>query len=56
MTDETLVRDMATPEREFRQGLHFAFPQGVTGPCSAAVGKLSAVPPAPTFAGLTSGR
>lgn len=30
MSDEMLVRDMATTEREFRSGLAFAFPQGVT--------------------------
>lgn len=30
MTGEILVRDMATTEREFRSGLAFAFPQGVT--------------------------
>ncbi len=30
MTEETLVRDMATTEREFRQGLRFAFPAGVS--------------------------
>lgn len=30
MSDEMLVRDMATTEREFRHGLDFAFPQGVT--------------------------
>ncbi|MEW6514261.1 MAG: hypothetical protein AB1443_09680 [Pseudomonadota bacterium] len=30
MTDERLVRDMATTEQEFRQGLLFAFPEGVT--------------------------
>ena len=30
MTGETIVRDMATTEREFRSGLAFAFPQGVT--------------------------
>lgn len=30
MTSETLVRDMATTEREFRSGLSFAFPEGVT--------------------------
>jgi hypothetical protein len=30
MSDERLVRDMATTEREFRNGLTFAFPQGVT--------------------------
>jgi len=29
MTGETIVRDMATTEREFRSGLAFAFPQGV---------------------------
>ena len=30
MADEILVRDMATTEPEFRNGLAFAFPQGVT--------------------------
>jgi len=30
MTDEIQVRDMATTEREFRQGLLFAFPDGVS--------------------------
>jgi hypothetical protein len=30
MGDEMLVRDMATTAREFRHGLDFAFPQGVT--------------------------
>lgn len=30
MSDERLVRDMATTEREFRNGLVFAFPEGVT--------------------------
>lgn len=30
MGDEMLVRDMATTEREFRHGLDFAFPEGVT--------------------------
>jgi hypothetical protein len=30
MTGETLVRDMATTEHEFRQGLLFAFPGGVS--------------------------
>lgn len=30
MSDERLLRDMATTEREFRSGLAFAFPQGVT--------------------------
>lgn len=30
MTDEIRVRDMATTESEFRQGLLFAFPQVVT--------------------------
>lgn len=30
MTEEILVRDMATTERELRQGLLFAFPAGVT--------------------------
>lgn len=30
MSDEMLVRDMATTEREFRHGLDFAFPEGVT--------------------------
>lgn len=30
MSDEILVRDMATTEREFRSGLSFAFPEGVT--------------------------
>lgn len=30
MSDEIPVRDMATTEREFRQGLAFAFPQGVS--------------------------
>jgi hypothetical protein len=30
MADEILVRDMATTECEFRQGLLFAFPEGVT--------------------------
>jgi len=30
MSDEMLVRDMATTEREFRSGLAFAFPEGVT--------------------------
>ena len=29
MADEILVRDMATTESEFRQGLLFAFPEGV---------------------------
>jgi hypothetical protein len=29
MADEILVRDMATTEQEFRQGLLFAFPAGV---------------------------
>lgn len=29
MTDERLVRDMATTEPEFRHGLDCAFPQGV---------------------------
>jgi hypothetical protein len=30
MSDEILLRDMATTEKEFRSGLSFAFPQGVT--------------------------
>lgn len=30
MADEILVRDMATTELEFRSGLAFAFPLGVT--------------------------
>lgn len=30
MSDEIRMRDMATTESEFRQGLAFAFPQGVT--------------------------
>jgi hypothetical protein len=30
MAEEILVRDMATTEKEFRGGLAFAFPQGVT--------------------------
>ena len=30
MTDKRLVRDMATTEQEFRGGLAFSFPQGVT--------------------------
>jgi hypothetical protein len=30
MADEILVRDMATTEREFREGLLFAFPEGVS--------------------------
>jgi hypothetical protein len=30
MSDEILVRDMATTEREFRSGLAFAFPRDVT--------------------------
>ena len=30
MADEILVRDMATTEQEFRSGLLFAFPEGVS--------------------------
>jgi len=30
MSNDTLIREMAATEKEFRRGLAFAFPQGVT--------------------------